>query len=101
MMASGLIILVSFVAAQTMAKHRANELTDSLLLESLEKNCGILIDGVPPHSKPVDRAYAMKNDQFKKCCVLMRSFRLWIAAFILIAVVALSVIILTILHISM
>ena len=73
--ASALDIITAVVAIQTMAKHRYNELTDSLLLEDVERQLRIIIRGVHPHARPDVRGSAVGNEQGPLC--RRKSFRLW------------------------
>lgn len=75
---SVLALVVATVAIQTMSKHRANEMTDSLLLEAMEAVAGVEIDGAHPHSKPSVRAAAVGNENFAQRSVQLQSFVLWV-----------------------
>lgn len=78
MVAGSLALVTALVAMQTMAKHRANERTDSLILERLEERLRIRVSGVSPHARPADRATAMGN-RLRRWLGL-RSFDLWIGS---------------------
>jgi len=90
LVASALALVVATVAIQTMRKHGANELTDSLLLESIEDTMGITVAGVHPHAKPDKRGPAVENDEFEKWSVEKRSFQLWVWSLRLFAGAALA-----------
>jgi len=89
LVASALALVVATVAIQTMRKHQANELTDSVLLESIESTMGITVAGVHPHTKPEIRGRAVENEEFDKWSVKKRSFQLWVWSLRLFAAAAL------------
>jgi len=88
--ASALALVVATVAIQTMRKHGANELTDSVLLESIENTMGITVAGVHPHTKPGARGRAVENGEFERWSVKKRSFQLWVWSLRLFAGAALA-----------
>jgi hypothetical protein len=90
-----LALVVAGVAIQTMSKHRANEKTDSLLLEAIEARVGIEFDGAHPHSPPSERGAALGNELFKDNLVKRRSFDLWILSLRLFALAGIGAVLIT------
>jgi len=81
LVAGVLAMMVAFVAVQTMHKHRANETTDSLILERLEEENGIeVMPGVHPHARPDIRGRAVGNQMVDRWLNRHRSVRLWAAS---------------------
>ena len=75
--------VVAVVAIQTMLKHRANEKTDNLILERMERRAGIALrPGSRPHDHPIARAEAVGNDLVANRFTRGRSARLWIASLV-------------------
>lgn len=78
LVAGALATIVAVGAVQTMHKHRANETTDSLILERLEEENGIeLAPGVHPHARPDIRGRAVGNPMVGRWVNRHRSARLW------------------------
>ncbi|HKI86701.1 MAG TPA: hypothetical protein VKA53_08135 [Thermoanaerobaculia bacterium] len=94
----GLSMVVAVVAIQTMLKHRANELTDSLILEEIEEAMGVRVgdDGVCPHDKPENRGQAMNNKQIEGPWAKRKSANLWVTSLTCFALAGLAAIVLTI-----
>jgi hypothetical protein len=90
---SALDVIVAIVAIQTMAKHRYNEFTDSLLLEEIERGLGIVVSSTYPHAKPRDRGEAVGNRQ--SVITRPKSFRLWYLSLAGFGAASVAVIILT------
>jgi hypothetical protein len=79
--AASLSIVVAVVAIQTMMKHRANERTDTLLLEKIERELGISIGhGGRPHNSPQKRGKAIGNDLVERLWARPRSVVLWLVS---------------------
>lgn len=92
----GLSMVVAVVAIQTMLKHRANELTDSLILEEIEEAMGVRVgDGVYPHDKPENRGQAMGNKLINGPWTKWRSANLWVTSLTCFALAGLAAIVLT------
>jgi hypothetical protein len=96
-LAGGLSVVVALVAIQTMLKHQANELTDSLILEEIEEAMSARVGKgkIYPHEKPADRGAGMGNRHFEKPWVKWKSAALWIASLTCFAVVGVAGIVLT------
>ena len=95
-LSGGLSIVVAVVAIQTMLKHRANELTDSLILEEIEKAMGVRVGaGAYPHDKPEIRGQAMKNRQINRPWAKQKSAKLWVTSLTCFALAGLAAIVLT------
>ncbi len=92
----GLSVVVAVVAIQTMLKHRANELTDSLILEEIEEAMAVRVgDGVCPHDKPENRGRAVGNKQIDGPWARRKSANLWVTSLTCFALAGLAAIILT------
>jgi hypothetical protein len=92
----GLSMVVAVVAIQTMLKHRANELTDSLILEEVEQAMGVRVGkGVRPHDKPENRGRAMGNKQIAGPWARRKSANLWVTSLTCFALAGLAAIVLT------
>lgn len=78
--AGALAFAVAVVAIQTMLKHRSHEVTDSLLLESLEQSHGIVVSEIHPHAQTADRGGAAGNTHFRdgRWWTKWSSLHLWI-----------------------
>ncbi|HUB99377.1 MAG TPA: hypothetical protein VMS11_06095 [Solirubrobacterales bacterium] len=93
----GLSVVVAVVAIQTMLKHRANELTDSRILEGIERQAGIRIgDGAFPHDKPEVRGPAVGNEQINGWWEQWKSAWLWVFSLSCFALAGLAAISLTV-----
>jgi hypothetical protein len=100
--AGGLSMVVALVAIQTMLKHRANELTDSLILEQIELAADIRIGtGARPHAAPRVRGRAMGNPLIDSRVVRIRSAVLWVLSLMCFAAAGLAAILLTLCHPSL
>jgi hypothetical protein len=94
--AAGLALVITLVAMQTMAKHRANERTDSLMLQHLEETLIGVIMGVPPHERSWKRATNVHNPLFRERYISkVPSFNLWMVGLAFFAAAAVTIIILT------
>ncbi|NLE11485.1 MAG: hypothetical protein GX630_08235 [Actinobacteria bacterium] len=102
--AAVLALVVALVALQTFAKHRANELTDSLTLERIERELRLGIGQDPTsgcradssvfaHSEPSRRAKAIGNCEFVHWYVRVPSHRLWASALVVVALAAVATIV--------
>jgi hypothetical protein len=103
--AAVLALVVALVALQTFTRHRANEVTDSLTLERIERRlhlllpeegeeCGCSVDAVVfPHSMPARRAKVVGNCEFIHWYVRVPSHILWASALLILAFAALATII--------
>ncbi len=85
---SALAITVALVAIQTMRKHQANETTDSMLLEEIERVCDVKVKNVHPHAKPLVRARAVGNGMFNMPLVKRKSAQLWVYSLSMFALAA-------------
>lgn len=78
-----LSIVVAAVTTQTMLKHQANELTDSLILQEIEKVMKVRLgDDAAPHGKPADRGEAVGNRLFNRRLVKAKSAYLWVGSLV-------------------
>jgi hypothetical protein len=93
--AASLALVTSLVSLQTMAKHRANELTDTRILAKLEELPGLQgpLQGATAHAKPETRARAVDNPLFSTFEVRsFKSFTVWRVSLSLFAISAIGVI---------
>jgi hypothetical protein len=96
-LAACLSITLAILAIQLMSRHRQQELTDSVMLEKLEEQLGLAIDGCRPHA-PADvreakfappRGKAADRYFFRaRWLTGHSSYRLWISGQALFAVAA-------------
>lgn len=94
--AGGLAAVVALVAIQTMLKHRANEKTDSLILEKMEAAVGISVGAsVHPHDPPSVRGRGMGNELISGHLARRRSVTLWITSLVCFASAGIAAIVLT------
>jgi hypothetical protein len=94
--AGGLAAVVALVAIQTMLKHRANEKTDSLILEKMEAAVGISVGmGIHPHDPPAVRGRGVGNDLTFGYLARRRSVTLWITSLLCFATAGIGAIVLT------
>jgi len=94
--AGGLSVVVALVAIQTMLKHRANEKTDTLILEKIELALGIRLgEGSSPHQSPKSRGRAIGNDLIYGCLARLRSVALWVTSLLCFAAAGIAAIVIT------
>jgi hypothetical protein len=92
----GLSIVLSLVAIQTMLKHRANERTDSMILEEMEREMGVSFGtGGRPHAAPRPRGRAAGNDWIDGCWEHRKSANLWVASLLYFALAGLTAMVMT------
>lgn len=91
-----LSIVLSLVAIQTMLKHRANERTDSMILEEMERDMGVTVGaGGRPHQAPRPRGRAIGNEWIDGPWERRRSANLWVASLLCFALAGLAAMALT------
>jgi hypothetical protein len=94
--AGGLSVVVALVAIQTMLKHRANEKTDTLILEKIELAMGIRLGtNSSPHHSPASRGRAVDNDLIDGRLARRRSVSLWVTSLLCFAGAGVAAIVLT------
>jgi len=90
---SALALVIAFVAMQTMAKHRYNELTDARMLEAMERQYDVHICGTRPHLPPRIRGAAVGN--YTRGWIRLKSADLWLISLGSFGLTGLTVIVLT------